>query len=146
MFGFMECKVNNPELAKTRYTTHAYVYAKRDDFKVGALIEVPSGMGGLFTTKVVKIESGVATCIKPYCRDHGKQEFEVFINPPLISVEEILSLANVIYEVERRQAIKSDEFELLERARVNGLIARFNSWSWTEAGVEVFRNAKELYQ
>ena len=73
------------------------------------------------------------------------QNFWVMMNCYL-QVEEILSLANVIYEVERRQAIKSDEFELLERARVNGLIARFNSWSWTEAGVEVFRKAKELYQ
>lgn len=141
----MECRVNKPELAKARYTTHAFGTATPDDFAMNASIQVPSGMGGMFTTVVTHIENGIATCEKPYDKDHGKGTFTVFINPPLIGVDEILSLPALINKLSINNPPTTDELALLHRARINGLLSYYNSWSFTETGVEVINKARDIY-
>jgi hypothetical protein len=144
MFGFMECKVNNAELASQTYRTRAFVTAKPEDFIVGAEIECPSGLGGTFTTKVTKIKDGIATCVKPYCCDHDKQTFLVYVQPPAITINQLLDLQTLMKTVNRRAANGSMiDYDLLSLARVNGLIVSYNEWSYTDLGVSVLAALKD---
>ncbi|AEE25220.1 hypothetical protein Glaag_4297 (plasmid) [Glaciecola sp. 4H-3-7+YE-5] len=146
MFGFMHCKVNCLETAKKNYRTTAYVTATADDFSVGAEIQCPSGMGGLFTTKVTKIEGDIATCVKPYCKDHGKQTFLVHLLPPAISIDDLHRLKGVMSAVSFSGKLPCPkDYDLLILAKLNGLVTTYNSWQWTAPGLEFMAALRASY-
>lgn len=146
MLGFMHCKVNCRETAKKNYRTNAYVPATADDFSVGAEIQCPSGMGGLFTTKVTKIEGDIATCVKPFCKDHGKQTFLVHLLPPAISIDDLHRLKSVMSAVSFSCKLPSPkDYDLLILAKLNGLVATYNGWQWTSPGLEVMAELRTSY-
>lgn len=144
MLGFIECKVNCPSAAKQNHLMYSYKCATPTDFTVGAKVECPSGMGGLFTTTVKSIENNIATCVKPYCKDHGKLEYKVHLLPPAMTIDQVRELQELTKRISGLGCHPTNaEYNLLVLGRINGLIAAYNAWSWTELGREVLDYLKQ---